>query len=130
MTEGTLFSITTNIVILCTVVVISITFLGFTMFYLFKRGDIQPLKIRSSKLLIVSVLANLLIVFQIFIVQLSQELCVNKEGTFDTSAYRCKFKGLEIFGLIFGFLIIGACEPLSLISQILRAVRLRKIIDA
>lgn len=57
-----------SIILLTIVTVLVLAMLITTAVYVFKRGDLQPLKIRSSKLLFVAVLANTAIVFQIFIV--------------------------------------------------------------
>ena len=60
-----------------------------------------------------------------------QEICVNLNGVnYDTISNHCKYFGLEIVALLFGFLIISTTEPLAFVSQILRAIRLRRIIDA
>jgi hypothetical protein len=119
-----------NIIILSAVVGVVIAFLVLTSVLVFRRGDLQPLKIRSSKLLFVSILANLFIVIQIYVVQLANELCINSKDNFDTLTSHCKYFSLEVIGLLFGFLIISTCEPLTFVSQVLRAIRLRRIIDA
>jgi len=71
-----------------------------------------------------------MIVFMIFVIQLSQELCINKTDHFDTKQDRCELWFLEYVGLLFGFLIVSTAEPLAFVSQVLRAIRLRRIIDA
>ena len=42
----------------------------------------------------------------------------------------CKWKVLELFSLVFGYIILGFTEPLALISYILRAFRLKNIYNA
>ena len=127
---NSVLNIKDNIIILTTVSLLVAIFLAVTAFIVHRRGDIQPLKIRSSKLLFVSVVANLMIVVQVFVIQLSQEVCINTTDNFDTIQNRCKYEYLELFGLLFGFLIISTAEPLAFVSQVLRAIRLRRIIDA
>ena len=60
--KGDIMSVDSNIILLSAVVGVVIAFLTLTAVLVFRRGDLQPLKIRSSKLLFVSVLANLFIV--------------------------------------------------------------------
>lgn len=127
---NSVLNIKDNIIVLTTVSLLVAIFLAVTAFIVHRRGDIQPLKIRSSKLLFVSVVANLMIVVQVFVIQLSQEVCINTTDNFDTIQNRCKYEYLELFGLLFGFLIISTAEPLAFVSQVLRAIRLRRIIDA
>ena len=53
----------------------------------------------------------------IYIVQLSQEVCINKNGGgFDSWRDPCDQFGLELFGLICGFLIISTAEPMVFVS--------------
>jgi len=66
----------------------------------------------------------------IYVIQLGQEVCINKTDNFDTIKNHCKYYGLELVGLLFGFLIISTAEPIAFVAQILRAIRLRRIIDA
>lgn len=127
---NSLLSIKDNIVVLTTVTLMVAAFLIVTAIIVYRRGDIQPLKIRSSKLLLVSIIANLFIVIQVYVIQLSQEVCINNTDNFDTIKNRCKYDWLELFGLLFGVLIISTSEPLAFVSQVLRAIRLRRIIDA
>jgi hypothetical protein len=60
--SNSLLTVTQNIIVLTTVSLLVIAFICVTAYIVRKRGEIQPLKIRSSKLLFVSVIANLMIV--------------------------------------------------------------------
>lgn len=128
--HGDLLSVGANIAVLTTAVFLSVAFLVLTAIAVFKRGEIQPLKIRSSKLLFVSVLANLTIVVMAYVIQMAQEICINQTDKIDTFTHHCKIYSLELLGLLFGMLIISTAEPLAFVSQVLRAIRLRRIIDA
>lgn len=128
--HGDLLSVGANIAVLTTAVFLSVAFLVLTAIAVFKRGEIQPLKIRSSKLLFVSVLANLTIVVMAYVIQMAQEICINQTDNIDTFTHHCKIYSLELLGLLFGMLIISTAEPLAFVSQVLRAIRLRRIIDA
>ena len=57
-----------SVILLTVVTMLVLALLITTAVYVFKRGDLQPLKIRSSKLLFVAVLANTAIVIQIYTV--------------------------------------------------------------
>ena len=62
------------------------------------------------------------------VIQYEQEICVNSLNEEDFQG--CISYGLQVVALLCGFLVLGIGEPLSLVSYILRAVRLRKIFDA
>lgn len=64
---------------------------------------------------------------------MAQEICINQNGyNFDSVHNHCSGGGyiLELAGLLFGFLIISFAEPIAFVAQILRAIRLKRIIDA
>lgn len=61
--------------------------------------------------------------------QLSEEKCVNENGTQDSDGI-CTWSILEIFAMIFGYVVVGFTQPLSFIAYVLRAFRLRRIFDA
>ena len=65
-----------------------------------------------------------------YVIQLAQEICINTTDNFDTIKNHCKVYSLELIGLLFGMLIISTAEPLAFVSQVLRAIRLRRIVDA
>ena len=118
----------TNVIILI-VIVLSCTIGACVLLaQLFMRRDIQPLKIKSPRLLIVSVAANLFIIIMLAIVQIEQEICVNSEDGKEIES--CTHYGLQVTSLLFGFLVICLAEPLALSSYVLRAIRLKKIFDA
>ena len=87
------------------------------------------MKIKSPRLLLLSIFANMFIIISVSVIQLSQEKCINS-GNEDIVGGVCKWKVLEVFSLMFGYIILGFTEPLALISYILRAFRLKHIYDA
>ena len=91
---------------------------------LIARREMQPLKIKSPNLMIISIFAQLFIIVSVSVIQLSEEKCVN------TQTNICKFGVLEMFALCFGYIMIAFTEPLAIISYVLRAFRLRRIYDA
>ena len=62
------------------------------------------------------------------VVQYEQEICVNSLDEKDFQ--QCVSYGLQVVALLCGFLVLCIGEPLTLVSYVLRAVRLRKIFDA
>lgn len=73
-------SVNSNIIVLSTVVSIVLVLMIVTAVFVYQRGEKQPLKIRSSKLLFVAVCANIALVIQIYVIQMHQEICVNLDG--------------------------------------------------
>lgn len=98
------------------------------MILIIARKEMQPLKIKSPRLMLLSIFANLFIIISVSTIQLSEEECVNS-GEGDDS-FVCELHVLEIFSLSFGYILIGFTEPLAIISYVLRAFRLRSIYDA
>ena len=95
------------------------------------RREMLPIKIKSPRLMLLSIFANLFIIISVSIIQVSEEHCVN---TYQQSQAEeneiCKYKILETFSIILGYVIIGFTEPLAVIAYVLRAIRLRDIYDA
>ena len=65
---NSVMDVQSNVILLTIVTLLVLVMLITTAVYVFKRRDLQPLKIRSSKLLFVAVLANTAIVFQIYVI--------------------------------------------------------------
>ena len=92
------------------------------------RKEMQSLKIKSPRLMLLSIFANLFIIISVSVIQLSEEKCVNQ--TSESEGFVCDYHILEVFSLSFGYILIGFTEPLAIISYVLRAFRLRRIFDA
>ena len=107
---------------------LSIVYVSILTYLIFKRQEMQPLKIKSPRLMGLSIFANLFIIIQVSIIQLQEETCVNVEDPTDVPI--C-YKGiLYTASIALGFIVIGFTEPLAIISYVLRAFRLRRIYDA
>jgi amino acid transporter len=65
---NSVLDVQSSVILLTIVTLLVLVMLITTAVYVFKRRDLQPLKIRSSKLLFVAVLANTAIVFQIYVI--------------------------------------------------------------
>lgn len=88
----------------------------------------QPLKIKSPQLMLLSLFANLFIIVSVSVIQISEELCVNAGNIEDSGV--CSYGILEVLAISFGYILIGFTEPLAIVSYVLRAFRLRSIYDA
>ena len=62
--------------ILC-LAIISIVYTFGLMVLVFARKEMQPLKIKSPHLLLLSIFANLFIIMSVSVIQLAEEKCVN-----------------------------------------------------
>ena len=107
---------------------ISIVYVTVLMVLITYRKEMQPLKIKSPRLMLLSIFANLFIIVSVSVIQLSEEKCVNQKS--GTEGFVCDYHILEVFSLSFGYILIGFTEPLAIISYVLRAFRLRRIYDA
>ena len=107
---------------------ISFIYILILMVLLIMRREMQPLKIKSPRLMLLSIFANLLIIMSVTVIQLTEEECVNKKNI-DQSAL-CNHHILEVTSLCLGYVLIGFTEPLAVIAYVLRAFRLRRIFDA
>jgi amino acid transporter len=65
---NSVLDVQSSVILLTIVTLLVLVMLITTAVCVFKRRDLQPLKIRSSKLLFVAVLANTAIVFQIYVI--------------------------------------------------------------
>ena len=106
----------------------SVVYVMILMVLIFYRKEMQPLKIKSPRLMLLSVFANLCIIISVSVIQLSEEKCVNIDE--ESGGFVCDYHILEVFSLSFGYILIGFTEPLAIISYVLRAFRLRRIYDA
>lgn len=57
--------------------VISIACIIVLMVLITIRRDVQPLKIKSPRLILLSMLGNLIIIFSVCIIQVTEEQCIN-----------------------------------------------------
>ena len=100
--------------------VLSLLILGGITFLVFKRKEMQPLKIKSPQLLAIFLVGNMVTVLLLFIVSINVEVCY-ADGCRD---------GLKTLAETCGYLLVCFSEPLLLMSFLLRFVRIRKIFDA
>ena len=107
----------------------SIVYVATIMMLILLRQEKQPLKIKSPRLMLLCIFANLTIIISVSVVQLSEEKCINEDGG-TTADGVCKWHVLEMFSLCFGYILLGFTEPLSVIAYVLRSFRLRSIYDA
>lgn len=108
---------------------LAVLYVGALMVLVFLRQEMQPLKIKSPRLLLICIFANLFIIISVSVVQLSEEKCVNEDGSQDPDGI-CKWSILEVFAMIFGYVVVGFTEPFSFVAYVLRAFRQRRIFDA
>ena len=92
------------------------------------RMEKQPVKIKSPKLMLLSIFANLFIIISVSAVQLSEEKCVNKTQANQSNV--CNYDILQWIAVTLGYMTVAFSEPLAVISYVLRAFRLRRIFDA
>ena len=108
---------------------ISVVYVAILTVLIYCRQEMQPLKIKSPRLLLMCVFANLFIIISVSIIQLAEEKCVNTIGAEDADGI-CVWHILEVISFIFGYVCVGFTEPLAFVAYVLRAFRLRKIFDA
>ena len=120
----------TSLVLILSLATVSIVYVTVLIFLIIKRREMLPIKIKSPKLMLLSITANLFIILAVGVIQLSEEQCVNLAKNDTDLPTICNWHILEVFGIIFGYVIIGCAEPLAIISYVLRAFRLRRIYDA
>ena len=87
-----------------------------------KRKEIQPLKLRSPKLVSLFLIGNICTVVLLTLVQLNAEFC--RDGVCSTSEAFLKAADSA------GYLIVCFSEPLVLLTFCLRYLRVRKVFDA
>ena len=92
------------------------------------RRDVQPLKIKSPRLMLLSMFGNLIIIFSVCIIQVTEEKCINIQTVHKSQL--CEANILLAISLSLGYMMIGFTEPLAIIAYVLRAFRLRRIFDA
>ena len=76
--------------------------------------------------MLLSMFANLVIIFSVSVVQVTEEKCINKEKVSEI----CDHNILLVVSLCLGYMMIGFTEPLAIVAYVLRAWRIRRIFDA
>ena len=78
--------------------------------------------------MLLSMFGNLIIIFSVSVIQVTEETCVNKDSK--EASYVCNHNILLVVSLCLGYIMIGFTEPLAIVAYVLRAFRLRRIFDA
>lgn len=114
---------------------ITLTLAGFSICYIvllmvliLYRREVQPLKIKSPRLMLLSMFGNLWIIISVSIIQVTEEKCINKASVDKIGI--CDHNILLVVSLCLGYMMIGFTEPLAIVAYVLRAFRLRRIFDA
>ena len=114
---------------------ITLTLAGFSICYIvllmvliLYRREVQPLKIKSPRLMLLSMFGNLWIIISVSIIQVTEEKCINKVSV--EKSELCDHNILLVVSLCLGYMMIGFTEPLAIVAYVLRAFRLRRIFDA
>lgn len=76
--------------------------------------------------MLLSMFANLVIIFSVSVVQVTEEKCINVEKVSEI----CDHNILLVVSLCLGYMMIGFTEPLAIVAYVLRAWRIRRIFDA
>ena len=92
---------------------------------LVKRKNLQPLKKKSPKLIILSTIGNMLFCIFLLMTMMFYYGCI-----IDSSMPICANKLFARFNCLAGFLLLTVCEPLSILPYILRTIRLFVIFKA
>lgn len=107
----------TFVSIFASIVVVALLLLTFAVF---KQRELQPLKIKSPRLLIITLVANILFVVLMSLIEINAEVCTKRacnQGLVDTAR-------------VSGYLLVCYVEPLLLISYTFRYLRIKRIFDA
>ena len=117
-----------SISITLTLAGVSICYIVLLMVLILYRREVQPLKIKSPRLMLLSMFANLWIIISVSIIQVTEEKCINKVSV--EKSELCDHNILLVVSLCLGYMMIGFTEPLAIVAYVLRAFRLRRIFDA
>ena len=100
---------------------ISVAIIGVLLFFVARRREIQPLKIKSPLLLSLFLFGNMTTIVLLMLVMINAEVCwTNKQCS----------SGMQTISEISGYLLVCYSEPIILLSFLLRFVRIRRIFDA
>ena len=117
-----------SISITLTLAGVSICYIVLLMVLILYRREVQPLKIKSPRLMLLSMFGNLWIIISVSIIQVTEEKCINKVSV--DKSEMCDHNILLVVSLCLGYMMIGFTEPLAIVAYVLRAFRLRRIFDA
>ena len=72
-----ILTVNASLTLILVLAAFSVVYVMILMVLIFYRKEMQPLKIKSPRLMLLSVFANLCIIISVSVIQLSEEKCVN-----------------------------------------------------
>jgi hypothetical protein len=90
------------------------------------QANVQPIKIKSPKLILLFIFANILAILLLCIVQLNEDKCIQNTVEIET----CKKGALLLTAQICGYLFVCFVEPLIMMAFLIRYMRITKIFEA
>lgn len=92
------------------------------------QANVQPIKIKSPKLILLFIFANILAILLLCIVQLNEDKCI--QNTVIKNIETCEQGALLLTAKICGYLFVCFVEPLIMMAFLIRYMRITKIFEA
>ena len=108
-------------IVFSTIAILALATLGYGVHM---QANVQPIKIKSPKLILLFIFANILAILLLCIVQLNEDKCIQKQNE------TCEQGALLLTAQICGYLFVCFVEPLIMMAFLIRYMRITKIFEA
>ena len=108
-------------IVFSTIAILALATLGYGVHM---QANVQPIKIKSPKLILLFIFANILAIMLLCIVQLNEDKCIQTQNE------TCEQGALLLTAQICGYLFVCFVEPLIMMAFLIRYMRITKIFEA